>query len=168
MPLLESHVRDYAPNTYVLQHGGVITPVKTLADRLKAARALAKLSQPELAKMAGVSQGTIGNLEAGIRHSARRLPSIAAALGVSALWLAEGVGRRELSAAHAEPPLPPRDFSDRHEVDETDWGTLQAVKVLFTPEEMVDLRRRAKAAQERVLAVIATTSGPVSGGKEPK
>ncbi|KVE27757.1 hypothetical protein WI93_12040 [Burkholderia vietnamiensis] len=64
----------------------------TLADRLKWARAEAGLSQEALGDKAGVSQSTIGNLEAGTRHSARRLPQIAAALGVSALWLAEGKG----------------------------------------------------------------------------
>ncbi|WP_254215940.1 helix-turn-helix domain-containing protein [Burkholderia multivorans] len=69
----------------------------TLADRLKWARLKAELSQEELGKKAGVSQSTIGNLEAGTRNSARRLPQIAAALGVDALWLAEGRGRPHAS-----------------------------------------------------------------------
>ncbi|WP_175039939.1 helix-turn-helix domain-containing protein [Burkholderia contaminans] len=64
----------------------------TLADRLKWARLKSDLSQEELGKKAGVSQSTIGNLEAGTRNSARRLPQIAAVLGVNALWLAEGRG----------------------------------------------------------------------------
>ncbi|WP_244098924.1 helix-turn-helix domain-containing protein [Burkholderia ambifaria] len=64
----------------------------TLADRLKWARQKAGWSQEELGKKAGVSQSTIGNLEAGTRNSARRLPQIAAVLGVNALWLAEGRG----------------------------------------------------------------------------
>jgi len=64
----------------------------TLADRLKWARLKSDLSQEELGKKAGVSQSTIGNLEAGTRNTARRLPQIAAVLGVNALWLAEGRG----------------------------------------------------------------------------
>ena len=36
----------------------------TIAERLKSAREEAGLSQPELAKFANVSQGTIGNVEA--------------------------------------------------------------------------------------------------------
>lgn len=64
----------------------------TLVDRLKWARQKADLSQEELGKKASVSQSTIGNLEAGTRNSARRLPQIAAVLGVNALWLAEGRG----------------------------------------------------------------------------
>ncbi|WP_230624914.1 helix-turn-helix domain-containing protein [Burkholderia cepacia] len=74
----------------------------TLADRLKWARQKANLSQEELGKKAGVSQSTIGNLEAGTRNSARRLPQIAAVLGVNALWLAEGRGEVAASTkAHA-------------------------------------------------------------------
>ncbi|WP_321799744.1 helix-turn-helix transcriptional regulator [Burkholderia sp. BCC1988] len=65
----------------------------TLADRLKWARTQAHLSQEQLGDKAGVSQSTIGNLEAGTRQSARRLPQIAAALGVDSLWLAEGKGK---------------------------------------------------------------------------
>lgn len=64
----------------------------TLAERLKWARSQAGLSQEQLGDRAGVSQSTIGNLEAGTRNSARRLPQIASVLGVSALWLAEGKG----------------------------------------------------------------------------
>ena len=70
--------------------------MKTLAERLVWARTQKELSQSELAKLAGVSQSTIGNLESGLRLSARRIANIADALGVSALWLAEGVG--EISA----------------------------------------------------------------------
>lgn len=64
----------------------------SLADRLRWARTRAKLSQEALGKKVGVRQSTIGNLEAGTRSSARKLPQIAAELGVSALWLAEGKG----------------------------------------------------------------------------
>lgn len=73
----------------------------TLAERLKWARINAGLSQEELGKKAGVSQSTIGNLEAGTRSSARRLPQIADVLGVDALWLAEGRGKPDTpGAAH--------------------------------------------------------------------
>lgn len=64
----------------------------SLAERLKAARNAASLTQPELAEKAGVSQGTIGNLEAGIRKRPRDLLSLAKALGVSAQWLESGKG----------------------------------------------------------------------------
>lgn len=46
----------------------------TLSSRLTFARERRKLSQPELAKLASVAQGTIGNIEAGIRRGASSLP----------------------------------------------------------------------------------------------
>ncbi len=64
----------------------------TPAERLKAARKLRNWNQTELAAAAGVSTGTIGNIESsarGIEKSARRL---AKALNVSAEWLATGEG----------------------------------------------------------------------------
>ncbi|MBP2666958.1 MAG: peptidase [Firmicutes bacterium] len=66
--------------------------MKTLAERLIWARTQKGLSQSELAKAAGVAQSTIGNLEAGIRLSSRKIAAIASVLGVNALWLAEGKG----------------------------------------------------------------------------
>lgn len=85
-------------NTNVMQAPRVITDVTTLADRLKTERERLEMTQVDLARKSGVSQGTIGNLEAGLRKSARNLAQIAAALGVSALWLAEGRGPRLLGA----------------------------------------------------------------------
>lgn len=64
----------------------------SLSDRLKWARERKGLSQITLGSRAGVSQSTIGNLEAGTRQSARKLPQIAEVLGVRAIWLAEGTG----------------------------------------------------------------------------
>lgn len=66
--------------------------MKTLAARLAWAREKKRLSQAELAKKSGVSQSTIGNLEAGIRLTARSITAIATALGVNPVWLAEGKG----------------------------------------------------------------------------
>lgn len=48
--------------------------------------------------MAGVSQGTIGNLEAGLRNSARSIIEIAAALDVDAAWLSSGKGEMRIEA----------------------------------------------------------------------
>ena len=66
----------------------------TIADRLTETREAAGLSQAELASMAGVSQGTIGNIEAGIRKNPRELLAIAKALNVEAEWLKSGKSPR--------------------------------------------------------------------------
>ena len=64
----------------------------TLAKRLIWARERREMTQETLAKAAKVSQSTIGNLEAGIRLSSRKIAVLASVLGVDALWLSEGVG----------------------------------------------------------------------------
>lgn len=58
------------------------------------------MTQAQLAKAAGVVQATIGNLEAGLRKSAREVVAIAKALGVSPAWLANGEGDMHEPAHH--------------------------------------------------------------------
>jgi transcriptional regulator with XRE-family HTH domain len=85
--------------------------VETLAERLLSARLAAGMTQDQLAARAHVAQGTIGNLEAGIRKSARRVAVLAAVLQVNPLWLAEGKGPRHAHVA-SEPTAPPYSASD--------------------------------------------------------
>lgn len=81
-----------------MQVSGLITGVKTIAERLTWARVqVAKLSQEELAKKAGVTQGTIGNVESGARKNPRELLAIARAAGVHAEWLKSGKGPAQIA-----------------------------------------------------------------------
>ncbi|WP_150614996.1 LexA family protein [Pandoraea terrigena] len=66
----------------------------TLGQRLREARKDAKLSQAELAKRVGIKQPTLSDLENDVTKGSTAIATIAAALGVSALWLAEGRGPR--------------------------------------------------------------------------
>lgn len=75
-----------------MQPSGLITDVKSIADRVKEARQKLGWSQARLAKEAGVSQGTIGNIESGVRKQPRELLSLASALNVSPNWLESGKG----------------------------------------------------------------------------
>lgn len=86
------HVRDCLVNINVIDSSETITSVKTIADRIRAVRKELKLSQAGLAKKAGVSQSTIGNLESGLRTDPRKLLGIASALNVSPEWLSTGRG----------------------------------------------------------------------------
>lgn len=97
-----------------MQPCGLITNVKkedgtadlrTLAGRLKWARLQRKLSQTELARRAGVAQGTIGNLESGGRKDPRRIVEIAGALYCSPAWLASGRGEWDLAKATGDAPV---------------------------------------------------------------
>jgi phage repressor protein C with HTH and peptisase S24 domain len=78
--------------------------VKTLAQRVKYAREQRGWTQSQLAVAAGLSQGTIGNIESGARQARGSLPQIAEALGVEHKWLSLGVGNpwktRELPVAY--------------------------------------------------------------------
>ena len=70
-----------------------ITLVKSLKDRLIYARTMRGITQGKLAKLAGCSQGTIGNVESGIRLTLRNVVQVARALDVSSDWLSDGIGQ---------------------------------------------------------------------------
>lgn len=69
---------------------GMNTQPETLKDRVLLARNAKKLSQAQLAELAGVSQVTIQHLESGRNSTSKKLVDIGRALGVSAEWLATG------------------------------------------------------------------------------
>ena len=64
--------------------------MKTAGDRVRERRQMLKLSQPQLAKKAGITYQAIQQLEAG--GGSKHLVAIARALGVTAEWLADGMG----------------------------------------------------------------------------
>lgn len=77
--------------------------MKTLAERLTWARENKGLTQASLAKLSGVTQSTIGNLESGLRQTARKILDIATALDVDPMWLANGQGEARPAAPSAAP-----------------------------------------------------------------
>lgn len=72
----------------------MLEPMKTLAEKVTELRQKKGWTQGELAAAVGVSQGSIGNIESGIRTNPRAATvlGIAKALGVSAQWLQSGDG----------------------------------------------------------------------------
>jgi SOS-response transcriptional repressor LexA len=72
-----------------------ITKVKTIGERIKFAREKRGMTQTQLAREVGVSQGTVGNLESGLRERPREILGLAKALAVSATWLETGAGEWE-------------------------------------------------------------------------
>lgn len=99
-------MRHYHNRVLSSQHHSVLSfnhncDMKTLKERLVSAREAAGLTQGQLGKAVGSGQSLIGNLEAGTRAGSSKMPQIAAALGVEALWLAEGEGPRTRPDASA-------------------------------------------------------------------
>ena len=84
--------------------------MSTLAERVKAAREHAGLKQAPLAKMVGVEQPVISQLERGKNLQSAHLPKIAHATGVSAIWLSDNIGpmvvdsKEESNVSTAEQP----------------------------------------------------------------
>lgn len=75
-----------------------------LGDRLRKARAAAKLTQLEVAQkvgVTGVTQPTIADLENGESQGSKWIVEIALACGVSPIWLAMGRGPMKLSTIEA-------------------------------------------------------------------
>jgi transcriptional regulator with XRE-family HTH domain len=98
------------PITFVKSEVGTPPGVgSTLAARMKWARGERKLSQPALAKLAGVSQGTIGNIESGDRKQPRKLLAIARALYCNPEWLETGKGEWDGAKAGSAPPAVARE-----------------------------------------------------------
>jgi transcriptional regulator with XRE-family HTH domain len=85
-----NHERDSRVNTAVLGGAQTISAVDSIASRLAAARKEKQWTQAQLAKAAGVSQGTVGNIESGGRQGLGSLPRLAEALGVRHKWLRDG------------------------------------------------------------------------------
>lgn len=68
------------------------------SDRLRHARKERKLSQAELARASGLSQGAISSYETGTRRTTTGLIQLAQALNVDPAWLINGTGTMEFDA----------------------------------------------------------------------
>jgi len=75
---------------------------------MKLARKAAKMTQIELAKRTGLNQSTISDLEVGKSQGSTFLATLAAAMGVNALWLESGKGPMQAGeAVESVGALPP-------------------------------------------------------------
>lgn len=78
---------------------GYIDGMTGIGERILALRTKRGMSQSALAKKAKVSQPVIAELESGLQQSSKKLPEIAAALGVSAHDLDPRYGRASVESA---------------------------------------------------------------------
>ena len=135
-----------------------IRDMKTLAARLIWARERKALTQDVLANLSGVSQSTIGNLESGIRKSARRIVNIAAALDVDPLWLSDGKGTATGAPTNVQPFIalapPPVAQEPKRTLAHDDELSL------------LDLYRRADARGKRAIVDIAEQEGRAAADED--
>lgn len=106
-----------------------ITVVNTIGERLKLARERLDppMSQDDVARASGVSQGTIGNIEAGIRKAPRNIVEIAAAVRVNAKWLKSGEGPMEMPPTASISWLEVRPMTDAEALERV-MGMLASAK----------------------------------------
>lgn len=89
--------------------------MKTVGERIVRARDQKGWSRRKLADVAGVPYPTLAGLENGDQQTSSWVPAIAAATGVSALWLASGKGEMHPQTVAAEVSQLPRFDADKVE-----------------------------------------------------
>jgi transcriptional regulator with XRE-family HTH domain len=146
------HGRDSSVNTSVSDASGKTAPVDTLPSRLKAARDAKGLSQPELARRAGVAQSTVGNIESGIRAGAQSLAALAIALEVRYQWLRDG----ELPMRQAIEPMA---WPFRY-INPEEWGRLQPHERAAMEEAALEKLREIRSGVSRIAALQQPARAP--------
>ena len=121
----------------------------TIAERTKIARERIGLKQDELAKKAGVSQGTIANIEGGFRKRPREIVSIAKALGVDPLWLESGSVERIYA-----PPNEAKGLMANEEQHAYDWP----FKTVTMPQWESIPKHKRDVIEEQVRGMVASTA----------
>lgn len=92
-PYVNTHIVEHGDTT--LQRYGITSNNRDMEykERIKAARRHAGLTQAQLAKLVGIDQASISDLERGRSQRSSYNASIAKACGVSAIWIESGAGQ---------------------------------------------------------------------------
>lgn len=101
--------------------------MSTIGQRIREARKAKQMTQADLAKKVGLSQGAIGHLEAGRNDNSMHLVQIAAALGVRAEWLTNGRGESFLAWPFDD--VPPEVYYQLPQEDKDEIAAIVRFKV---------------------------------------
>ena len=95
-------------------------PMNALADRIRAARRAAQMSQAELAESLNVASSAVAQWESahGTTPRIEKIPALATAIGVSVDWLVTGRGDKRRNRPYDEvaPAITPDSFA--RDIDE--------------------------------------------------
>lgn len=121
----------------------------TIGDRIKKARLDIRMTQTELARRAGVSGGTLRDLEDNIETDTTHIAKLAFALGVAPLWLAEGEGDPKdgviIASPRQEERLPPEVIAVAQMLLKLPDAKLRALAVLLDLELLENPEKRPEA-----------------------
>jgi transcriptional regulator with XRE-family HTH domain len=163
---LHYHSSDVYCNTRVIHESDEIEDMEEQGARLRRLREAAGFTQAKLAAAAGVSQGTIGNVESGLRGYGRSLINIARVLGVSPEYLTgesdaapepsqlldatagSGKAVQDAEALVARSNQVPFDTGRERTVSETEWALLQDFALLPEDEKQTLRMRLAEKARD--------------------
>ncbi|MCK2097543.1 helix-turn-helix domain-containing protein [Thauera aromatica] len=135
----------YLSNREVDCHEHQNSDMETFGSRVREARKKMKMSQVALASAVGMSQGNLSDIENGHVPTSTYTPSIAAVLGVNALWLAEGRGPKHPNG----PALPePSNVSAGVALSNDERALLSAYRLLPSVDQ-AELRRIADEKAQR-------------------
>ncbi|MEJ5903819.1 helix-turn-helix transcriptional regulator [Pseudomonas kermanshahensis] len=128
----------------------------TLAQRIKAARGHAKLTQRALALKVGVEQPVISQLETGKNLQSAHLSKIAHVCGVNSIWLSDEIGPmtgsypsdEQEALSRAEGIVRDRSPGDEPEdaFESVAFKALQNLKGVVTPRSLAVIKRIETAA----------------------
>lgn len=143
-------------------------PMTTLAQRIKAARGHAKLTQRALATKVGVEQPVISQLETGKNLQSAHLSKIAHVCGVNSIWLSDEIGpmtgaytdeqkiqalesaggieRESLAEPEGAVNGPARSVGADEAFESVAFKALQNLKGVVTPRSLAVIKRIEKAA----------------------
>jgi transcriptional regulator with XRE-family HTH domain len=129
----------------------------SIGARVREARKAAKLTQQQLAAKVGIQQSTLSELENGESAGTGYVATMAAVLGVSALWLETGKGPQKLDSQ----PLP----DSGPIIDSLIAGTVLPTEEVL---ELVSLYAKSNTTWRKKIMDLARIGGGRPGQGDPE
>lgn len=140
-----------ASNTTLLQLAVMIHPMKTLGERVRAARKELGMSRPDLVAATKIGYSTISEIERGGMQTTTKIPILARVLNVADEWLATGKGPRERGGTLSD-SVRARETYTLGGPAATDEALIAQLLETTTPRTRAVLQRLAESARTGTLS----------------